>query len=52
MTLKVAVIGTGAMGRNHVRVYSEIPGVDLVAISDTNQETLDNISQKYSCESS
>lgn len=32
--LPVAVIGAGHMGRHHVRVYSEMPSVRLVAIID------------------
>ena len=30
MTLRVAVIGVGAMGRQHARVYADLPGVELV----------------------
>ena len=29
---RVAVVGVGSMGRNHVRVYSEMPGVELPVI--------------------
>ena len=32
--LPVAVIGLGAMGANHARVYGEIAGVELVAVAD------------------
>ncbi len=32
--VRVAVIGAGAMGRNHMRVYSEMPGVQLVGVVD------------------
>jgi len=31
--LNVAVIGAGSMGKNHARVYSDIDGAELVAIS-------------------
>mgnify|MGYP005838034227 CR=1 FL=1 len=34
MTLRAAVIGLGSMGANHVRVYGELDGVDLVAVCD------------------
>jgi predicted dehydrogenase len=34
--LKLAVIGAGAFGRNHVRVLSRLPGVELVAIVDSD----------------
>jgi predicted dehydrogenase len=33
--LKLAVIGAGAFGRNHIRVLSQLPGVELVAIVDS-----------------
>lgn len=32
--LRVAVVGTGAMGRNHVRILSSLPGVELVGVHD------------------
>jgi predicted dehydrogenase len=34
--MRAAVIGVGAMGRNHARVYQEIPDVDLIAVVDAN----------------
>jgi predicted dehydrogenase len=34
----VAVIGAGHMGRHHVRTYSQMPGVRLVAVVDANLE--------------
>ncbi len=34
--LKVAVVGAGAFGRNHVRVLSRLPNVELVAVIDSN----------------
>lgn len=32
--LRVAVIGLGAMGANHARIYGEMPDVELVAVAD------------------
>jgi len=32
--MRAAVIGVGAMGRHHVRVYNEIEGVELAAVAD------------------
>jgi predicted dehydrogenase len=32
--MDIGVIGVGAMGRNHVRVYSELKGVDTVYVYD------------------
>ncbi len=34
--LRVAVVGTGAFGANHLRVYRELPGVELVAAVDAD----------------
>ena len=34
--IRVAVIGTGNMGRNHVRNYFMLPESELVAIADVN----------------
>lgn len=33
-SLKPVVIGVGAMGRNHARVYNEMPDVELAAVAD------------------
>jgi predicted dehydrogenase len=35
-TLRVAVVGVGSFGRNHVRVISGLPGIELTAIVDTD----------------
>ncbi|HEX9691540.1 MAG TPA: Gfo/Idh/MocA family oxidoreductase [Gemmatimonadales bacterium] len=36
--LRVAVVGAGGWGRNHVRTLSGLPGVDLVAVCDVRQD--------------
>ena len=36
--IRVAVVGAGEFGRNHVRVWREIQGVELVAIVDTDAD--------------
>jgi len=36
--LRAVVIGAGNMGRNHVRTYSKLPNVDIVALADINPE--------------
>jgi predicted dehydrogenase len=48
MTLKTAVIGVGSMGRNHARVYWEMPEADLVGVSDLDQEAAQAIADRYS----
>ncbi|MCL4405403.1 MAG: Gfo/Idh/MocA family oxidoreductase [Patescibacteria group bacterium] len=45
--IKCAVIGVGNMGRNHARVYSEIPGVELVALADTNPAVVDESAKRF-----
>ena len=36
--MDVGVIGVGAMGKNHVRVYSELKRVDSLGIYDVNTQ--------------
>jgi predicted dehydrogenase len=38
--LRASVIGLGSMGSNHARVYSEMEGVELVAVADASRERL------------
>ena len=45
--LKVAVIGAGAMGRSHARVYSDMPNVELVSICDKDRRVASEIAKKY-----
>ena len=47
MTLKTAVIGVGSMGKNHARIYWELPNADLVGVADFNKDTADTIANKY-----
>lgn len=48
--MKVGVIGTGIMGRNHARVYSEIEDVELVGIAEIDRKTGKELADKYDCE--
>ena len=45
--LKVAVVGAGAWGRNLVRVFHQLPGVELARCCDADQGRRDTISQNY-----
>ncbi len=36
--VKTGVVGVGAIGRNHARIYAELETADLVAIYDANQD--------------
>ena len=46
-TLRVGVIGAGAMGKNHVRVYSALPCARLVGICDLNAEAGKLIARRF-----
>jgi predicted dehydrogenase len=43
MTLRVAVIGVGHLGKHHARILSSMPGVELVAVVDTNRARAEEI---------
>ncbi len=47
MTLRTAVIGVGSMGKNHARIYWELPNADLVGVADFDHDTADAIANKY-----
>jgi UDP-N-acetylglucosamine 3-dehydrogenase len=47
MTLRVAVIGVGAMGHNHARVYSEMPDVELVGVADSDGQVAQAVARRY-----
>ena len=40
MTIKYAIVGAGAMGREHIRNIEIIDEAEVVALSDTNSESL------------
>ncbi len=44
---KVGVIGAGAMGKNHIRIYSEMQGVELAGIADIDRELVEGLAQQY-----
>jgi len=43
----IAVVGAGAWGKNHIRVFSEIPNVRLKYICDRDQSKLSQIEKSY-----
>ena len=48
--VKVAVLGTGSLGQNHVRIYAELAAtgqVELVGIYDSSAETARKIAAKH-----
>jgi UDP-N-acetylglucosamine 3-dehydrogenase len=49
-TIGVAVIGVGFWGKNHVRVFNELPETELRAVCDMNVEKAKAIADKYDVE--
>ena len=47
--LNAAVIGVGAMGKNHARIYFDIDNINLLAVADTDEKKAKNIAKKYGC---
>jgi predicted dehydrogenase len=47
---RVGVIGVGHLGYHHARVYSQLPGVELVGVSDTNEQQLEKVTADFSTE--
>ncbi len=45
--IKAAVIGAGSMGKNHARVYDELDGVALVAVSDIDVASARQTASRY-----
>ena len=45
--LRVGVIGVGAFGEVHVATYQSLPDVEIVAISDSRPERLEEVGEKY-----
>jgi len=49
--LKIAVIGAGFWGKNHIRVLSELPQAELVAVCDIDKQRAKTIGKKYNIKS-
>ncbi len=45
--LSVGVIGVGAWGKNHVRVFSELEDVNMVAVADRDQNRAKALAKQY-----
>lgn len=46
VALRAAVVGVGHLGKEHARVYSSIPDVELVAVCDSNEKQARAIARK------
>jgi UDP-N-acetylglucosamine 3-dehydrogenase len=45
--VRVGVIGVGAMGKHHARIYSEMEWVELVGVADVNEKVAAEVASKY-----
>ena len=43
--MRVGVIGTGALGRHHVRILAEDPAAELVGVFDTNPDAARQVAE-------
>ncbi|MFA5864652.1 MAG: Gfo/Idh/MocA family oxidoreductase [Phycisphaerae bacterium] len=48
--LRAAVIGAGHMGKHHVRIYSQLPQVQLVGVVDANMDRAREMATQYNCQ--
>ncbi len=49
MTIRVALLGAGRIGRLHARTLVETEGVELYSVSDTHHVSAATIAEKYGC---
>ena len=47
--IRVAVVGAGAFGRNHLRVLSELPEAKVTAVVDQNADRAGEAAAQYGC---
>ncbi|MBI5724973.1 MAG: Gfo/Idh/MocA family oxidoreductase [Planctomycetes bacterium] len=45
--IRLGIIGTGQIGKHHVKSYSEIPGAEMVAVADLNETELNRVADEY-----
>lgn len=45
--IRVGVIGAGAMGQHHVRIYNEMENVELVGIADVDSKRINKLASIY-----
>ena len=48
--IRVGVIGTGAMGKHHPRIYNEMKEVELVGVADVDERRAAEVAAEYNTE--
>jgi predicted dehydrogenase len=49
VTVRVGVVGVGALGRHHARVYASLPEADLRHVYDTDPDRCRRVAEEYGC---
>jgi predicted dehydrogenase len=47
--VRVGVVGTGALGQHHARIYHEIKGAELVGVYDVNPARAAEVAGRFGC---
>jgi len=45
--LRIGIVGVGSIGRNHARIYSQLPDAQISAIFDTNPARANEVAEQY-----
>jgi len=45
--IRIAVIGVGHLGKHHARIYSQMPGVELVGVVDADRERAETVADRH-----
>lgn len=51
MDTRIGVIGVGTIGYHHARIYAELPGVELTAVCDTDDQRARRVAAAFGCRS-
>ncbi len=46
-TVKLGIIGTGQIGKRHLQRYQEIPGAQMIAACDLDEQELQRVAKQY-----
>lgn len=45
--VRIGIIGTGQIAKQHLKVYAQIPEAEIVAVCDIRQDELERVAQQY-----
>ncbi len=47
--IRVGVVGVGALGRHHARVYAQLPEAELVGVCDPRRDRAEAVAHEFGC---